>query len=38
MVEHGYHILVSIVVKVMGPVTSVQDIGHIIRWRGIDDS
>ena len=38
MSEHGYHVLVSIMVKVMGPVTPVQDIGHIIRWRGIDDS
>ena len=38
MFEHGYHVLVGLMVKVMGPVAPVQDVGHIIWWRGIDNS
>lgn len=38
MSKHRYHILVGVLIKVMGFVAPVEDVGHIVGWRRVNDS
>lgn len=38
MSKHWDHIFVRVMIQVMGFVAPVEDVGHVVRWRRVNDS